>query len=218
MSQESLHSSPRRKNSGSLSVRGAKFIFSTWSGNNEQRKNFLYFFFSFFFPPSAASWMSVNSGSLISVAETEESKPSGVPSDVMSEHALSMAAIPENTVSPEFLTPVSETSGAAPSEAAVSTASDYDTPTTEVPTGHTEGSDINFTESKALQLIEPAQLEDDENISKPIDLTEDSHHIQDLIILNPPQENGGTASGGEPCEANTDTKVRLIDKVSLINK
>lgn len=76
--------------------------------------------------------MSLHSGSLLSVAETEETKVSTTQTDDMIETVPNMTAIPESAVSPEFLTPVSETSGAPPSEAAASSTSDYDTPTTEV--------------------------------------------------------------------------------------
>lgn len=149
MSQESLHSSPKRKNSGSLSVR--------------------------------ASWMSLNSGSLLSVAETEETKLPLAESDEVTESVPSMTVIPENTVSPEFLTPVSETSGAAPSETAASTTSDYDTPTTEV---------------MAAPGDTPLQLQS-ENMTETPDVTESVNGVLDSAFLSTPKEDS-TAPNSVP--------------------
>ncbi|XP_034241706.1 DENN domain-containing protein Crag isoform X3 [Thrips palmi] len=172
MSQESLHSSPRRKNSGSLSVR--------------------------------ASWMSLNSGSLLSVAETEELKQPAPQLEDAQDVAPSMTVIPENTVSPEFLTPVSEISGAAPSEAAASTTSDYDTPTTEVAVVPEDSLNEDLVEGTTATLTNQEPVEPIENNS-PID---EAHKDSNIIVQDSTPEEGTTQgpSKGDASETTVNPK------------
>ncbi|XP_026288587.1 DENN domain-containing protein Crag isoform X3 [Frankliniella occidentalis] len=178
ISQESLHSSPRRKNSGSLSVR-------------------------------VASWMSLNSGSLLSVAETEETKQPALQPDDLHESAPSMSMIPENAMSPEFLTPVSETSGAAPSEAAASSTSDYDTPTTEV-AEPTEILDDDLTQGTSLLALDSSPVVVDENSAEI-----NTSHTNGIQEINVPEDGATPVSGEADIPEIVDTPKVEEDPVTL---
>lgn len=150
--------------------------------------------------------MSLNSGSLLSVAETEELKQPAPQLEDAPDVAPPMTVIPENTVSPEFLTPVSEISGAAPSEAAASTTSDYDTPTTEIAVVLDDSLNGDTVDGTPLTLTEEVQVEQVENIL----IIDETHKDSSIIVQDSPPEDETTQvpNKGESSETTTNPKVR----------
>lgn len=138
--------------------------------------------------------MSLHSGSLLSVTETEETKVSTTQTDNTIESVPNMTAIPESTVSPEFLTPVSETSGAPPSEAAASSTSDYDTPTTEVVANPINSLDEESSEKDTCQLKDSSPAES----AKPLEEMKEIIVDEDKEVYICPKDDGtGTEDNPE---------------------